>query len=121
MAAGQYPILIEQGATFALDLIVKSSPTEQAPAGEPIDLAGATITGQIRPDAGSDKILATFDGIVTDPASGGLTLLIPAARTRAIDPFTYPDAVYDILITFPNGTVRRLIEGTVTISPGVTR
>lgn len=123
MAANTYDILIEQGATFSLNLEVKTDPSVAFPNGEPVDLTGALIEGQIRPTVDSPMVLADFVGLAQDPVntSGEINIFLSAEATKTINAIQYPNAVYDVLITFPSGLVRRLIQGDVEISPGVTR
>lgn len=122
MAAGTYDITIEQGASFSLTLAVKSAPTTEYPNGQPADLSDVVVRGQIRPSHDSPIVLAEFQGALsTPPEQGIVNLTLSALATKEIDALNYPDGVYDVLLLFPNGMVRRLIQGSVQISPGVTR
>jgi hypothetical protein len=51
------------------------------------------------------------------PSAGLILIDIPAAVTSL---FTFQTAVYDLLLTSGSGAVVRLLQGPVTIDPGVT-
>lgn len=54
---------------------------------------------------------------ITDPANGKFEIRVPAAATAAL---SFTTGVYDLEIEFPDGFVRRLLKGTVTLDPEVT-
>jgi len=56
--------------------------------------------------------------IVTGTANGEITLSMTAANTANLSAGRY---VFDLLITAPNATKTRVIEGIVVVSPGVTQ
>jgi hypothetical protein len=56
--------------------------------------------------------------IVTGTANGEITLSMTAANTANLSAGRY---VFDLLITAPNATKTRVIEGIVIVSPGVTQ
>ena len=55
---------------------------------------------------------------ITGNANGEITLSMTAANTANLTPGR---SVFDLLITAPNGTKTRVIEGIVVVSPGVTQ
>lgn len=55
---------------------------------------------------------------ITGNANGEITLSMTAANTANLTPGR---SVFDLLITAPNGTKTRVIEGIIVISPGVTQ
>lgn len=120
MSAATYALNIEAGATFKLIFSVKTGTDVGAPA---MDLTGWTPRLQIRKEAGALGVLLdcnTTNGriTVTGVGLGEITLNIPATDTARIP----GGGVYDLIIS--NATtseVRRLLQGTVTISPAVTR
>jgi hypothetical protein len=89
-----------------------------APLGLPVNLTGFTAAMQFRPFVLSTTILydATPD-IVLGGIFGTIFLTIDAADTES---FTWFNGVYDLLMTSAGGQVTRLLQGTVTISSGVT-
>lgn len=116
MAAATYDILIEQGATFQLNLIYRDSDNA------PIDVSGHTARMQVRRtyDAPTPLLnLTTENGAITLGGAAG-TLDISAAPdlTRELPP---KGGVYDLELVAPSGVVVRLIRGTVSVSPEVTK
>lgn len=123
MAAGNYDILVEQGATFEQTLTIED------PDGEPIDLTGATCRGQIRKTYSDLKKLADIQVEIVSPATDGKMLMkITSDQTKAIpvekaesSAKKTTDYVYDLELTEASGSITRLLEGLAKISPEVTR
>ncbi|MEZ2293932.1 hypothetical protein [Variovorax sp. RCC_210] len=117
MAAFKLSLKIDQGATFTKTVTWK---TGKPPA--PVDLTGAAARMQIREKLEAPEVLieltTTNGGIVLGAAVGTVTLRIEADATAAI---TWRTAVYDLEVVFADGTVRRLLSGSVAVSPEVTR
>lgn len=114
MPAAQYDITIEQGATWTLELVWKSG-------GVPVPLAGYTARMQVRKShSAADALLSlsTGAGITLGPADGAIACVALAEQTAAINSRT---GVYDLELVAPGGAVTRLLQGTVTIDPQVTR
>jgi hypothetical protein len=118
---GTYNLHINQFATFMRVFIWTAGMcgcgTVGATSG-PADLTGYSANLQIRPFALSTTVL--FDAsadIVLGGVSGTITLTIPATSTAA---FTWWNGVYDLLLTSAAGVVTRLLQGSVTVTPGVT-
>jgi hypothetical protein len=118
---GQYDLCINQYATFGKVFIwllntcgcgtVGSAPS-------PVNLTGYTANMQFRVYQLAPMVL--FDAspyIVLGGTAGTITLTIPASLTAG---FTWWTGFYDLILTDPNGSVTRLLEGSVTVSPGVT-
>lgn len=116
MAAAQHNILIEQGATFQLDLVWKDS------LGAPINLTGYTARMQVRyklADAVPLLSFTTENGAITlGGAAGTISVVGTATQTDAL---TVKKGVYDLELVSAGGIVTRLIEGSVVITPQVTR
>jgi len=66
----------------------------------------------------SSSIVATFSGSVTNASSGQITLSLTNSQTSAIEEAIY---VYDVEITSGAGSVTRILEGNITVTPEVTR
>jgi len=116
MAAGSYDIICEQGATFVRTLVwLDENET-------PINLYGYTARMHVRPTVQSATILATLTtengGIAITAATGTITLQMSATTTDALPARR---AVYDLEVVSNGGVVTRLVEGTFTITPQVTR
>ena len=115
MPAGNYDITCDQGATFSRVITWKNSN------GTPIDLTNYTARMQVRANYPSTTVvleLTTVNGGITlGGALGTITLAATATTTAAIAADQY---VYDLeLITGSN--VTRVVEGSFTVTPEVTR
>lgn len=108
--------VIEQGATYRHTLYWKDA------TGLPIDLTACTAKMQIRATVDSSPViceLSTVNGrLILTAAEGKIELVVPNSITKALKPIT---AVYDLEVTFTNGDVVRLIEGSVVVKAEVTR
>ena len=117
MAAFKFKLAIDQGSTFT-KLFTWKAGTPAAP----VDLTGCTARMQLRSQITSDAILielTTENGRITlGGTAGTIELTISATDTAALN---FTSAVYDLEIVYADGTVRRLISGTATLSPEVTR
>ena len=106
-------LLIEQGATFNSTISLFNSDDTV------FDLTGHTAAGQIRKSYSSSSASATFSiSFSTDRTEGQITLSLTPTQTAALDEGRY---VYDIETTASDSTVTRVLQGTVTVSPNVTR
>ena len=125
MPAVPKDLYIEQGATFALGFNWhrESDPVTDPPtAGEPYDLAGCVARMEIRKAQQVTALVsATSDGpspMITLGAGGRVDVKL---TDEATDQLVFRTAVYDLEVELLNGDVRRLLSGTVTISPNVTQ
>ena len=110
-------LTIYQGATFRKRL------TWRTPSKAPIDLTGCTARMQVREDYESPLPLLEMTtengGITIDPVEMGvLHLYISDADTAAC---LWGGGVYDVEVVHPGGDVTRLVQGSVSVSPEVTR
>jgi hypothetical protein len=116
MAAAKRNITIEQGATYRYSLIWKDSD------GVPVDLSGYIARMQVRKMFTSDDTLLDLSSANGDIVLGGVLGTIEieasAADTALI---TDKVGVYDVELESSSGVVTRIIEGSVTIKPEVTR
>ena len=115
MTAATVNLAIEQGATFVKSLLWQAGDPLA-----PLNLTGYTARMQIRPSVGSYEVLLELTssaGIALGGAAGTIVITITAAQTAAM---TKLSGVYDLEMI--NGAVvTRLAQGTVTVSPEVTR
>ena len=104
-------LLIEQGATFSSTVNVEDS------TGASINLYGYSAASQMRKSYYATSNTA-FLATITGEANGEITLSMTSANTATLTPGRY---VYDLLITAPDTTKTRVVEGIVIVSPGVTQ
>jgi phage-related minor tail protein len=104
-------LTLEQGATFSTTVNVEDSQ------GTAINLAGYSASSQIRKSYYSTTA-NSFTATVTSNANGEITLSMTAANTANLNPGRF---LYDLLITAPDTTKTRVVEGIITVLPSVTR
>lgn len=92
----------------------------------PIDITGATAESQVRDVAG--VLALDFAATVTAPTNGVLELSATPAETDTlnaqnsfIEQTGNVEYLYDVVITYANGEVDTLFEGTVRVIQGVTQ
>jgi hypothetical protein len=102
-------IFIDQGADFSLSIVLTDANSHV------FDIAGYTAHASMRPWYTSNTVIV-FD-VSIDANTGTLTLALDATTTAELDPIRY---VYDVIISDGNAT-ERIVEGTVTVTPAVTR
>ncbi len=116
MTAGSYNITIEQGATFRLQLTLTDGV-------EPTPLTGYTGRMQIRQKIMSTDVLYVLTtengGLTITELEGKIALYISDEDTAA---FGFRNAVYDLeLEDGGSGEVVRVLQGSIYVSPEVTR
>ena len=104
-------LTLEQGATFSTTVNVEDSQ------GTAINLAGYSASSQIRKSYYSTTA-NSFTSTITSNANGEITLSMTAANTANLTAGRY---LYDLLITAPDTTKTRVVEGIITVLPSVTR
>lgn len=118
MTPAEIDLTIYQGATFRRTFQWKTG----SPA-TPVDLTGYTARMQIRKkvtDATPVLTLTSAAGGITftNRSQGQFEIVISADATAAL---TIKTGVYDLELIAANNEVTRLIQGTVEVSPEVTR
>lgn len=111
--AGRYRLKIDQGSTVRMAL-------RWLRGGEPVDLTGCRARMEIRTAVGGALIhrLDTENGgLQVDGPDGVIRIRVEAEESSA---WTALAGVYDLEVVWPDGTVTRLIEGQVQVSPEVT-
>lgn len=125
MASKPTNLNIDQGATFST-LVTWNDATGAAK-----NLYSYSAKMELRTSYASNTIvdtLSTANGEITTTADGQISLVLPPERTRAL-PVDYTQTskppktpyVYDLELTAPDGTVTRLLYGTVYVIGEVTR
>lgn len=115
--AAKRNLIIEQGATFRPPSWTWKAGTPKTP----VDLTGCQARMQVRAKMDTDVLLELTtenSRIVLGGVAGTIQLEVSAADTNAI---TWKGGIYDLEIVFADGRVRRLLYGSVSVSPGVTR
>ena len=120
----KYDLEVDKGATYIKHLTWFEPPPSPNPAklthGDPKDLTGYKGELMVREDI-SDSLpqvtLNSLNGGIS-VSSGTITIRIEASATES---FIFDSGVYDLKLTAPDGTVTRLVEGKLKVSPDVTR
>jgi hypothetical protein len=117
MLSFNHTLKIDQGASVE-DMVIWQTGTPPLP----VDLTGCTAIAQIRSKIDSPNVLLELStangGIVLGGATGSITMHISPIVTKSL---TWKLGVYDLLITFTDGTVLRKLNGSVIVSQSVTR
>lgn len=103
-------LTIDQGTDFtaSIDLVDGSN--------QAFDLTGYTAEGQIRKNYASET---AYDFTITHNDNlGRLFLEMDRSITNSMEPGRY---LYDVEIKSSANTVKRVVEGIVTVTPGITR
>ncbi|WP_243358609.1 hypothetical protein [Fundidesulfovibrio terrae] len=109
--AYRYDLKIDQGATLALEIECQDD------AGNPMALSGYSASAQVRYRYADTSPAAVF-ACTLNETPGLVSLKLGAAQTAAL---SKPFGVWDCELTAPDGTVQRLAEGKVAVSPEVSR
>jgi hypothetical protein len=109
MPALRYDLVIEQGSTFRRSIPVLDDTSA------PLDLTGWSVRGQIRRSYADPTVAYDLDLTV---ASSNVELVIPAEDSSE---WTWRHGVYDVELIDVDGNPTRLMQGSVTVSPEVTR
>jgi hypothetical protein len=111
MAAGTYNFILEQGATFTRTLTVQENSSA-------MNLSGYSVASKMRSTHDSGTVVGTFSCTISNASGGVIVMNMNNSTTAGIEEGMY---VYDIEITSSAGTVTRLMEGSITVNPEVTR
>lgn len=111
MPALEYNLAVEQGSTFRRSIPVLDD------TGVPLNVTGWSARGQIRLTH-RDRTVAYDLGPHLEVAGTNVELVIPAEDSSL---WTWRWAVYDVEVVDLIGNPTRLIQGSVSVSPEVTR
>lgn len=103
-------LIIDQGTDFDATIDVTDF------GGVPFDLTGYTISAQMRKNYASSSAF-TFNAVQLGSA-GQIVLALTSDITADIEPGRY---LYDVEMTDQDGKITRVVEGMVTVTPGITR
>lgn len=111
MSTGRYDFEIPQGTTFSRTFTYKDS------AGTPFDLSGASIELKAYRTITSDAVVldaSTAGGEIVIGADGQFVLSLTASQTAAL---SFENAAYyQLEVTFQDETIKRPLEGNITLS-----
>lgn len=103
-------LVIDQGTSF-------SATIDLTDANDAVfNLTGYTVAAQMRKNYNSSAA-TTFTASNTG-VTGKINLILNATTTATLEPGRY---LYDVEITSSGGTITRVVEGIVTVTPGMTR
>ena len=103
-------LVIDQGTDFAAVIDVTDTSDNM------FDLTGYTISAQMRKNYASSSAV-TFS-TEHSGSTGQISLSLPSSETVDLEPGRY---LYDVEMTSVANTVTRVVEGIVTVTPGMTR
>jgi hypothetical protein len=103
-------LFIDQGADFLNSL------TLDADDGSAINVAGYSFTCQLRTSYYTANATANIVVSISDAANGVVLMTLDAANTSNIYAARY---VYDVLMTDTSNTKTRILNGIMTVTPGV--
>lgn len=103
-------LVVDQGSTFSATIDLTD------PSGNIFNLTNYTVAAQMRKNYSSSTAI-NFTANHTS-GSGEIQLSLTSSVTNNLSPGRY---LYDVEITSPGGVVTRVVEGIVTVTPGITR
>ena len=105
-------IFIDQDANFSTTVTINDSD------GVALNLTGYTAAAQLRKSHLSSSATSFTVTFASDRTTGQLTLTLTSTQTGTLSRGRY---VYDVIITASGGTKTRVVEGTATVNPSVSR
>lgn len=113
MPAAKYDITLEQNASWKKTILVSKENKQ------PKSLVGYTGKAQIRSTPESTLVLEEFHLEFVEPrTSGRVSFSLSATETAAL---VFTTAAYDLFIVSPTGIKSKLLKGSVTVVPSVTK
>lgn len=115
ISPGILNLTLPQGSTWDVSLTYNDS------AGSPVNLSNYTASMQVRNSYKSPTTILSLtnsSGITLGGSAGTISIDIPASVSQTVAAEKY---VYDLELTSSGGTVTRLVQGTFTVTPEVTK
>lgn len=106
-------IYIDQGATFSKNITMTDVTTNTS-----INIIGYSVTAQLRRSYYSVNASANLVCSIVDGANGVINLSLPSANTINIPANRY---LFDVYALSTSNVKSRILEGIITVTPGVTR
>ena len=113
--AGDYNIIADQGATFSRNLHWFD------PDGTPKDITDYTARMQVRQRYVSTSTVLSLVSPGDIALGGGSGTIVVTASATTMAAVASGEYVYDLEMVASNGVVTRLVQGTFTVRPEVTR
>jgi hypothetical protein len=111
--AAYVELYMDQGATFNNIINVTDDLTNDY-----MDITGYTIRSQMRRSYYSTNAAANLVCTITDASNGEITMTLAASNTSNIKAGRY---LFDLETENRSNVIVRLVEGIITVNPGVTR
>jgi hypothetical protein len=111
--AAYVELYMDQGATWTNVINLTDDVTNAS-----INISGYNITSQMRRSYYSANASANISCQITDASSGEVTLSLTSGETANIKAGRY---LFDVKVSSPASQTIRLIEGIITVTPGVTK
>jgi len=111
MPAAYQDQYLEQGTTFNTQITLDDN------SGNAYNLAGFSVYSQAKKSYYSSNVILQFTSSVYDAANGIIQISANSATTANLPT---GKMVYDVIISDNTGAVTRVLEGKITVSPGVT-
>lgn len=106
---GNHNIEVYQGADFSYTITIKDN------LGVAINLTGATFSGRIKENYG-DTTAYNFTFVNSNLAGGTFIMKMPHSITSTL---TFTKGVYEVDITYTDGTIDTFLYGSAVIRPQV--
>ena len=106
-------LYMDQGATFNNIINLTDDTTNAA-----LNISGYTVRSQMRRSYYSANATANISCTISNSANGEITMSLSAENTANIKAGRY---LFDLETVNPGGVVTRVLEGIITVTPGVTR
>jgi len=102
---------VDQGADYSAEIVVEDAN------GNVANLASYTVAGQIRKSY-SSSTATNFTSTITNAGQGVITVQLSNTTTAGMKAGRY---LYDVEVTDSGGVKTRVVEGQITINPGITQ
>jgi hypothetical protein len=111
--ASYVELILDQGTTFNNIINLSDDITNSN-----INISGYTVRSQMRRSYYSANATANITCTITNAAQGEITMNMSAGTTANIKAGRY---LFDLETVDGLGTVSRVLEGIITVTPGITR
>ena len=111
--AAYVELIMDQGATFNNIINLSDDINNEA-----VNVSGFTVRSQMRRSYYSANATANITCTITNAAQGEITMNLNANTTANIKAGRY---LFDLETVDTIGTVSRVLEGIITVTPGITR